>query len=75
MPKQEVIGLDVELMRPFLEGLLRNMEGGVLTVDLNKRITSFNKASEWITGYCLDEVLGKHCGEILKGNLCTSIGI
>lgn len=71
MVKQEVIGLDIELMRPLLEGLLRNMEGGVLTVDINKRITSFNKASEWITGYCLDEVLGKHCGELLRGNLCT----
>lgn len=70
MPKQKVVGLDLDVMRPFLEGLLRNMEGGVLTVDLNKRITSFNKASEWITGYCLDEVLGKCCGEILRGNLC-----
>ncbi|MGB9721550.1 MAG: two-component system sensor histidine kinase NtrB [bacterium] len=70
MAKDEPVGLDFEIMRPFLEGLLRNMEGGVFTVDLNKCITSFNKAGEWITGYCLDEVLGKPCNEILRGSLC-----
>lgn len=67
---KKVIGLDFELIRPFLENLLKNMEGGVLTVDLNRQITSFNKAAEWITGYCLDEALGRPCGEILRTSLC-----
>ncbi len=70
MQKKDMSGLELEVMRPFLEGLLRNMEGGVLTVNLNRQITSFNKAAEWITGYCLDEVLGESCAKILQGSLC-----
>jgi len=67
-----VIGLDFEVMRPLLEGLLKNMEGGVFTVDLNKNIISFNKAAEWITGYCYEEVIGKPCIEIFKGDICSN---
>ena len=66
-----MVGLDLSVMRPLIEGLLKNMEGGVFTVDLNKRILSFNKAAEWITGYCLEEVLGKPCNEIFKSTICT----
>jgi two-component system NtrC family sensor kinase len=63
-------GLDLSLMRPMLEGLLKNMEGGVFTVDLDKKIMSFNKGAEWITGYCLEEVLGQPCDKIFKSNIC-----
>lgn len=71
MKKKELIGLDLSLMRPLIEGLLKNMEGGVFTVDLNKKIIFFTKAAEWITGYCLEEVLGKPCYEIFKGSICA----
>ncbi len=57
-------------MRPFIEGLLRNMQGGVCVVDNHKRIRVFNKAAQWITGYCADEVLGKTCREVSRGSLC-----
>lgn len=57
-------------MRPLIEGLLKNMEGGVFIIDTDMRIMSFNKAAEWITGYCLDEVLGKPCYEIFKSSIC-----
>lgn len=57
-------------MRPLIEGLLKNMEGGVFTIDLDKKILSFNKGAEWITGYCLDEVLGKPCYEIFQSSIC-----
>ncbi|NOR17586.1 PAS domain S-box protein [candidate division WOR-3 bacterium] len=70
--KERPTGLDLSVMRPLLEGLLKNMEGGVFTIDLDKRIISFNKAAEWITGYCLEEVLGKPCSEIFKGDICDS---
>lgn len=70
MKKRKPTGLDLTVMRPMLEGLLKNMEGGVFTVDLDKKIVSFNKAAEWITGYCLEEVLGKPCKKIFKSNLC-----
>jgi len=70
MSERKVHGLDLEVMRPFLEGLLKNMEGGVFTIDLNKNVMSFNKAAEWITGYCYEEVIGKPCAEIFKGSVC-----
>jgi two-component system NtrC family sensor kinase len=63
-------GLDLSTMRPFIEGLLLNMQGGVCVVDNQKRIQVFNKAAQWITGYCADEVLGKICGEVSRGSLC-----
>jgi len=72
MSKGKTVGLDLEVMRPLLEGLLKNMEGGVFTIDLEKNIVSFNKAAEWITGYCYEEVIGRPCGDIIKGNLCNN---
>jgi two-component system NtrC family sensor kinase len=73
MKKKKTTGFDLSVMRPLLEGLLKNMEGGVFTVDLEKRIMSFNKGAEWITGYCLEEVLGKQCGDIFKSNICDGL--
>jgi len=63
-------GVDISTMRNFLESLLRNMQGGVCTINLEKKITSFNKAAEWITGYCLDDVLGKECATIFESSIC-----
>jgi two-component system NtrC family sensor kinase len=68
--KKDVIGFDLSMMRPFMEGLLKNMEGGIFAIDLNKNIIFFTKSAEWITGYCLDEVLGKQCCEIFKSETC-----
>jgi len=69
--RKEVIGFDVSMMRPFMEGLLKNMEGGIFAIDLNRKIIFFTKAAEWITGYCLDEVLGKKCRDIFKSDTCN----
>lgn len=49
------------------------MEGGVFTVDLDKRIISFNKGAEWITGYCLEEVVGRSCKDVFKSNICDDM--
>jgi len=46
------------------------MEGGVLTVDLNGQITSFNQSAEEITGFSKKEALGKDCRDILKSEIC-----
>ena len=72
MAKKELIGLDLSVMRPFLEGLLKNMIGGVFSIDMEKRITSFNKAAEWITGYCYDDVIGEYCFEVIRSSICNS---
>ncbi len=70
MQEKKLVGLDFELMRPLLEGILKNIESGVFTINMNKEITSFNKAAEWITGYCYDEVIGQSCYTVFKSSLC-----
>ena len=59
-----------EIAKEFLDNILESMDGGVLTVDKNARITSFNRAAEEITGLKREEVLNKECCHILKSDLC-----
>lgn len=54
----------------FLENILESMEGGVLTVNRDGRITSFNRAAEEITGYTREEALDRDCCDILKSDIC-----
>ncbi len=63
---------ELSSMRSILENLLKYMEEGVFTVDKDGKITSFNKSAQWITGYCLDEVIGKKCSDIFKSSLCNN---
>ncbi|MFO7652331.1 MAG: sigma 54-interacting transcriptional regulator [Candidatus Krumholzibacteriia bacterium] len=64
--------------RPFLESLsaerfeavLGSISDGVFTIDLDGRITCFNRAAQEITGYSRDEALGRPCREILRSNIC-----
>jgi PAS domain S-box-containing protein len=58
------------LTREFLYNILQSMEGGILTVDKNSKITSFNRSAEEITGFKQEEVLGKDCCDILKSEFC-----
>jgi len=58
------------LTKEFLTNILESMEGGVLTLDKDFRITSFNRSAEEITGYTREEVQNKECSEILKSDLC-----
>ncbi len=56
--------------RKFLENILDSMEGGILTVDKNMRITTFNRAAEEILGFRREEVLNRECNKVLKSDLC-----
>jgi len=68
----DAVGLDFSMAKPFLEGLLGHMQGGVFTIDKEKRITSFSKSAVWITGFCLDDVKGKNCKDILNCVMCET---
>ena len=59
-----------EAASEFLEGILESMDGGVLTVDKDYKITTFNRSAEEITGFKSEEVLNKDCHQILKSDLC-----
>jgi PAS domain S-box-containing protein len=62
--------IENSVSKEFLENLLDSMEGGVLAVDRNMRITAFNRAAEEITGLKREEVLRKECQQVLQGDLC-----
>ena len=52
--------------------ILESIEEGVFTVDLDWRITSFNKAAEKITGVSRQEAIGRPCSEIFNTNVCKT---
>ncbi|MDQ7031658.1 MAG: sigma 54-interacting transcriptional regulator [Desulfonauticus sp.] len=54
------------------ESILESISDGVFTVDLNWRITYFNRAAEEITGLKKDEVLGKLCAEVFRSSMCET---
>lgn len=58
------------LTAEFLEQVLESMEGGVLTVDREGRITSFNSSASGITEFSKEEALGQDCCEILRSEIC-----
>src|SRR5512134_3679886 len=54
----------------FLETVLETMSDGLMVVDREGTIVSFNPAAERITGYRLDEVRGRPCS-ILDTDTCV----
>ncbi len=53
-----------------LEIILNSIADGVFTIDLNKNITSFNKAAENITGIPADQATGQKCFDVFHSNIC-----
>ncbi|MHC4113074.1 MAG: PAS domain-containing sensor histidine kinase [Planctomycetota bacterium] len=56
--------------KEFLDNILASMDEGVLTIDQDARIITFNRAAERITGYKREDVLHKKCYHVLKSSLC-----
>jgi len=54
----------------FYESVIETMSDGLMVVDRNGTIVSFNPAAERITGYLLAEVVGKPCS-VLDTNTCV----
>jgi len=50
--------------------ILDNISDGVFTIDLEKRITSFNRAAESITGFSSSEILGQYCFDVFRADIC-----
>jgi len=52
--------------------ILDSISEGVFTVDLDWRITSFNRAAEEITGIGRQEAIGKYCRDVLRADVCET---
>lgn len=50
--------------------ILESISDGVFTVDLNWRITTFNRAAEEITGISRQEAVGQLCPEVFRSSMC-----
>ena len=54
----------------FFSLIFNDIPHGIFTVDGDRRITSFNRAAEEITGWQQDEVLGRPCTEVFVSSHC-----
>ena len=52
--------------------ILNSISEGVFTVDLDWRITSFNRAAEEITGISSQDAVGKFCRDVLRADVCET---
>jgi PAS domain S-box-containing protein len=50
--------------------ILESISDGVFTIDSDKRITSFNRAAEEITGFKTEETIGQYCFDIFRADIC-----
>ncbi|HOG16226.1 MAG TPA: sigma 54-interacting transcriptional regulator [Syntrophales bacterium] len=61
-----------EKRRPLTptEAILESISDGVFTVDMEWRITSFNRAAEKITGVQRKEAIGRRCSDVFRSSMC-----
>ena len=50
--------------------ILNSIADGVFTVDMNWRITSFNRAAEKITGIDREDAIGRCCWDVFRASIC-----
>lgn len=54
----------------MFESILNSISEGVMTVDKDWKIASWNRAAEFITGFSKEEVLGKECSRVFRAAVC-----
>lgn len=54
------------------EAILESISDGVFTVDLEWRITFFNRAAEEITGISKSDATGRLCSDVFRSSMCGS---
>jgi len=56
----------------LIQPILDSVADGVFTIDLNWKITSFNRAAERITGTPRRRAIGQKCFDVFRANICQS---
>lgn len=57
---------ELEVERAKLSAILNNVSDAVVLVDLERKISFFNKAAEKVTGYTKNEVIGNDISSVIK---------
>jgi PAS domain S-box-containing protein len=55
-----------------VDPILESIADGVFTIDLDWRITSFNRAAEAITGCRRSNAIGQKCYDVFRASVCQS---
>lgn len=72
--ENSLLATGVNVERVVARSVLESMADGVLTLDWEKRITSFNPAAEQITGWSASDAIGKTYSEVTKARYPASQG-
>ncbi|RMG59030.1 MAG: PAS domain-containing protein [Deltaproteobacteria bacterium] len=70
--RQRRIQEKLEIGRAKMQAILESIADGVFTVDGEGRIQHISAGMERITGYSQEEVLGRRCRDVLRGDICES---
>lgn len=53
------------------EFVLDSLSEGIIVHDMKRRILSFNRAAEEITGYSREQVIGRDCHDVFEPSFCS----
>ena len=70
--RSEIVTLPDPLSTVPFEAVLESISDGVFTVNMDWRVTSFNRAAEEILGIPRKEAIGRLCAEIFRSNMCQT---
>ncbi|HJX64064.1 MAG TPA: PAS domain S-box protein [Polyangia bacterium] len=62
--RAEKLAGEIALQKQYAENVVRSITDGVLTVDTENRIVSWNRGAQAITGYAAEEAVGHLCREL-----------
>jgi PAS domain S-box-containing protein len=64
---------EITELKNFNESIIQSIGSGLMTVDLERRITSFNQAAEEVLGWRAYEVVGRYIDEIFSPEECQRL--
>jgi PAS domain S-box-containing protein len=64
---------EITELKNFNESIIQSIGSGLMTVDLERRLTSFNQAAEEVLGWRAYEVVGRYLDEIFSPEECRQL--
>lgn len=64
--QQKKLEQQITELKNFNESIIHSIGSGLMTVDLQHKITSFNPGAEEILGFSSEDVVGKHLSEVFN---------
>lgn len=71
--EKKQLGQEIIELKNFNESIIQSMGSGLITVDLDRKITSFNNSAQEVLGYSEIEVIGKSLEEVFTKKACEKL--